>query len=215
MSTFKPRQSIVWLFQGDDLDPIVDRIQNVETVAVNAATYRPGDEIAVTNAAGDYDGFMDEAKARAIQVEIHALGRKQYQALRNEHPVRMVEDPNDPEKKVVHADDVRWGFNYDTFGDALLLAWGDRGQGEDGQPLGEGALSVFRVFSQTEGVAPDVSTRALLEQWLDLLSDTEFSALYSRAVQLNEGNLPDPKVRFSSLLDQTSDGTLESPERLA
>lgn len=222
MSDLKPRRTTVVLFQGDDLDPIAQRLADVQRLAASSAR-RIGDPEVVGAASKSYDEFMDEATVRAVKVDLEAAPRKRYRALRNKHPVRMIPaDPVDgtgggsaggqgPAKMVPHEDDEPWGFNFETFGDAVLL----------GDPTvevtpGDGGVppAIVRVYSETDGVAPDCSTPDKLEAFLDGLADTEFSKLFSEAVMLNQGSLPDPKVRLSSLLDLTSGETSESPARL-
>lgn len=47
--------------------------------------------------------------------------------------------------------------------------------------------------------------------WLDDLSDAHFSQLYSAAVQMNQGQSPDPKASMSSRLGRTLDETSTPP----
>lgn len=211
MTDFKPRQTVVTLFQGDDLDPFAQKLKDVERVAAHSVTQRIGDTEPLQNASGDFDAFMDDATLRAIKVRLQALPRKQFRALRNHHPARMVQNPEDPAKLVLHEDDEAWGFNFETFPDALLLGdrWDDGSGNEVVIPP-----SIVEVFSEAKDVAPDTSTPALMQAFVDALSDTEFSHIVSRTLGLNEGDLPDPKVRLSTLLDRTSDEISESPQRL-
>ena len=60
----------------------------------------------------------------------------------------------------------------------------------------------------------DFATDRDVEEFVDSLSDADFSALYSDAYQLNEEQQRDPKVSLSSRLGQTSDETSPPPTRL-
>lgn len=196
MSTaLTPRTTVVPLFQGDDYDAIADRLQAVERIARAAAPRRMAEESSVSEASREYDEYVEAALGRALMVRLVALGRKDYRALRNEHPPRMIPDPEGQDRLVPHDEDTAWGFNYLTFGDALL------------------PKSIAEITCNTPGIAPDASTPASIETFLDGLSDGDFSRLYSAAITLNEGGGPDPKARLSTLLGPTSAETSESPAR--
>lgn len=87
-----------------------------------------------------------------------------------------------------HEGDASWGFNYETLADDLV------------------PLSV-----QIDGQFKDARER---DDFLDELSDADFSALYSAAVRLNQTQGPDPKASVSSRLGLTGDATSERPTRL-
>lgn len=183
--TIKPNTTVVTLLQGDDLDPIVDRARSVER-EVQQQIRRVGDsEPDVPPAVRDFDEFMDEANERAVKVRMTQLQpRSKYKTLRNEHPPRMVDGENGPTE---HPQDAPWGFNRETFGEALV-------------PL---CVDLDQFDSETAR-----------QEFLDNLSDGWFTKLYSAAVSLNQGAGPDTKVRLSSSLAQTSDETSDSPARL-
>jgi hypothetical protein len=148
------------------------------------APRRLGDDTSVQEATRAYDDFVEEALTRAVKVTIGALPRKQWRDLVIANPPR--ED---------NEGDQARGFNRETMGDAVVYY----------VDAMKGARTVVKVDPEPdEGIAA----------FLDSLSDGDFSKLYSAAVQLNEGAGPDPKVRLSSRLAQTSDETSESPARL-
>lgn len=84
--------------------------------------------------------------------------------------------------------DAAWGFNYETMCDDLVPA---------------SVVLGVQFMSTTDR-----------DDFLDSLSDADFSSLYSEAVRLNQGAGPDPKVRVSSQLARTGDETSEEPTRL-
>lgn len=211
MSTpLKTRTTMVVLFQGDDLDPITDRALEVQKVAQSTAPRRLGDaDTPLADATRSFDDFMEDANGRAVKVGLGALPRKAYGSLRNEHPPRMVQTPEGGQD--VHADDGH-GFNLDTFGDELV-------------PLCIQAY--WKVFDEqvqaavVAGEDPPSTTAvrfesdAAVSEFLDSLSDGDWSKVYSAAWMLNQSPGPDPKVRLSSHLAPTSDETSTSPARLA
>lgn len=107
MSTvLAPRTATVLLFQGDDLAKI-DELRK-------AAEAEQGDGprlMGELSAAQAHDEFVKEAEARAVRVELKALGRKQWRSLVAAHPPRK---GNEGDKSL--------GVNDETFGDALVLA---------------------------------------------------------------------------------------------
>lgn len=193
--TKKPRTTTVLLFQGDDLDPIEERRQAFQralaTKARGGENLRFGDDDdPVTEAAREYDDFMDGAVERAAKVRLQALPRSTFRAMVAEHPPRedVTKEDQDGETVVVEsfAEDHRYGFNVETLADALVPP------------------SVI--------VEDQFADEAERDGFLDDLSDAEFSKVYSAAILLNQGGGPDPKVRLSSLLDRMSDETSDSPD---
>lgn len=182
----KRRTTTVLLFQGDDLDPISESARDAERAVKTAPPSRLGDaEGPAHESLKAFDDLMDEATDRALKVRLTALPRKAYRDLLHKHPVRMVQS-EDGER--VNDEDAGWGFNRETFGDDIVPACVDADQ-----------------FASAEQ----------RDEFLDALSDGDFTKLYSAAVTLNQSQGPDPKVRLSSHLAPTSDETSTSPERLA
>jgi hypothetical protein len=195
------RHETVILWHGDDYQPLADLVAAVETAAKMAVADGParlGDDSGIREATAAYDAFREEALTRATQVELQALprgGRNSdgsqrvtWRGLLAEHPPRKVFEPaeqGDP-REVDHPEDLI-GWNTETMPDPLVRASLVPGQFESDEKR---------------------------DQWLDGLSDPEFSRLYSAAVGLNMSGGPDPKARLSLLLDRTSTETSKSPERL-
>lgn len=84
--------------------------------------------------------------------------------------------------------DAGWGFNYETLCDDLVPA----------------SVLTGDQFHNERAV----------QDFLDELSDADFSKLYSAAHELNQAQGPDPKVRLSSRLALTGDETSPQPTRL-
>lgn len=190
------RTTVVTLLQGNDYDAVVDLKSDIERAARTGMTRRVGDADPMTETVEAFDGFMDAAAERAMKVGLTALHRKEYRKLRNEHPPRMIDGPEGP---TTHPEDFANGFNEETFGDVIVAA----------------CMVEFATKSENPDEIPTFGDRPAAEAFLDELSDGDFSQLYSAAVSLNQGVGPDPKVRLSSLLAPTSDGTSASPGRLA
>jgi len=185
------RHETVILWHGDDYQPLADLLKDVETAATTAVMDGParlGDDPGTKSASAAYDAFREEALERATRVEMRALGRKAWRSLLGEHSPRKISEKAEDgtEHEVMHPDD-QIGWNAETLPEPLVKA-----------------CLVPDQFESAE-------TR---DEWLDGLSDPEFSRLYSAAVGLNISGGPDPKARLSSLLDLTSTETSKSPERL-
>lgn len=184
-TTLNRRTTTVILFQGDDLDPIADRLVAVQRAAATSSPRRLSEEDPTSVSVHDYDAFMDKAVERAVKINLVALPRKAYRDLLAEHPVRLV--PGEDGKQVPHEDDAPYGFNSETFGDSLVPACIADGQ---------------------------FDSDAERDAFVDDLSDGDFSKLYSAAIDLNRSLGPNPKARLSSHLEPTSEETSASPERL-
>jgi hypothetical protein len=110
MPELKPRTTTVILFQGDDLDPLAERLEAVPRAASGIATARMGD-VTPDDAARAYNDFMEGAEERAAKITLKALGRKAWRDLVVAHPPAEGDDYHQ-----------RRGFNVDTLGDDLVPA---------------------------------------------------------------------------------------------
>lgn len=188
-TTIKPRSAQVVIYQGDDLQQIAELRQDADVkqrIADEAArntNRRAGDDetpVADAQAARDaYDAFVDEAAERAVVVELHALGRKQFQSLMLAHPPRKV--PDDEGKQVTHDDDAPYEVNVETFAEPFLSFIDPK----DGR----------RTIA-----SPEFATQDECVAWLDDLSEGDFDKLFATAYLLNRMPGADPKAsRFSSV----------------
>lgn len=84
--------------------------------------------------------------------------------------------------------DASWGFNEEGMADDLV------------------PLSVL--------TGDEFRNQQDVDDFLDDLSDADYSALYSAAVRLNQAQGPDPKVSLSSRLALTGDETSQQPTKL-
>lgn len=175
MTALKPRTTTVVLFQGDDLDPLNERLSAVVQAAPSAR--RIGDSDALADAQRAYDEFADEALDRAARITLQAMGHRKWRDLLLANPPREGDE-----------DDEAAGFNVEEFGYTVVPA----------------SIAPGQFDSDRER-----------DDFLDSLSDGDFSKLYSAAMGLNQNMGPDPKARLSSPPAQTSGETSESPARLA
>lgn len=188
MTALTPRTTTVVLFQGDDLDPLVEKAQAVEKAARDLTPRRLGDgptedaNSPVSVAAESFNEFMDAANERAVKVTLTALRRKAFRALLNEHPPRTVQGDEVPE---THPDDIDAGFNTETFGDALVPAC----------------------------MSEEFGTLEQRVEFVDNISDGDFAKLYNAALSLNKALGPDPKARISWPIEPISGGISTSPAR--
>lgn len=175
------RTETVALFLNEDLARIAE-LAEVASSAINSAGPRAMSEgDPVTDAAREYDEFVTEATDRARKVTLQALQRKQWRSLRAAHPVRMEtvkekgEDGADVVSERPNTEDEALGFDVDAMADSLVPA----------------------------SIAPNqFDTPADRDQFLEDLSDPDFSRLYSAAVRLNTLGSSVPKANLSSRLAQ-------------
>lgn len=118
MTHLKPRSATIVIYQGDDLDRLGDLKREADVAGRLSAAggARLGDVPAAREA---YEAFVDDAADRAVEVEIHALGRLRFTELMRTHPPRDV-DVDGQDGKQPHPDDTDWDVNVETFPDALL-----------------------------------------------------------------------------------------------
>lgn len=130
MTGIKPRSARVTIYQGDDLAELAvldQRVSRAEA-AVRLAEQRAKAPTVVTlDDIGDFadvegarerhaeavaarDEFAEGAETRGVVVVLHALPRKAWRALTNEHPAR---DDVDTDKRV--------GVNEETLAEELVL----------------------------------------------------------------------------------------------
>lgn len=118
--TMNQRTYEVTLFQGDDLDRLAvlsaaaaklkPRAPNALSTGTEDGQYAAAAE-AYAAAAQEHDGFLAEAKTRAVTVEMKPMPRKAYQELQVGHPPR---DDDDGDAVI--------GVNASTFAEPLLMA---------------------------------------------------------------------------------------------
>lgn len=194
--SLEPETYPVVLFQGGDLARIDELMADVANAIAMAEQGGPktldetDDEAA--KAAKRHDKFVAEATKRAVTVQCQVLNRRRWRSLLAEHPPRKkVEKVKDEdtgettEEEVTEPDDRVYGFNTETMADDLVPA----------------------------AIAPgQFDTPADRDEFLDGLSDRQFSKLYSAAVKHNWGGLPDPKADLSSRVRRLSAATSTSPD---
>lgn len=182
----RPTLDVV-LFDGADIGKIEGLLLAVKRAAASTASRRLGDIGELDAATQEYDEAVAEAVPRGVTLKIEALPRRRWRELVAEHPPRP--DVKDEGGEVVESypDDHALGFNFDSMADDLVRACIAEGQ---------------------------FDSRGERDEFLDDLSDGNFSRLYSAAIRLNQDGGPDPKVRLSSASARTSAETSESPARL-
>lgn len=174
-TTLKPRTIDVLLMQGDDLAAQEKMLAELQRHIAGTAPTRANAETTLAEATRKYDEFMDAAVERGITLTVTAIPRRRYRALVADHPPR-------PDNEA----DAEYGFNVDTFPDALV----------------------------PECIANEFPSIADRDALLDSLSDGQWNRVSSAAVAVNQGDILDPKARLSSAPASTSDETSESPDRL-
>lgn len=194
---YQTHVDVVDIFQGDDLVRIAELENAVNIASVQGAGNRrigsraPTDETkaAVLAAAREYDAFVAEAgEKRAYRVTVEALPRKDWRALRKQHPPRVAGDGVDE----VEADqDKTLGFNVDELSEELVPK---------------------AIVSVTRGGKPAFTGAGAMTKWLDRLSDGDFQKIASAAVRVNIDDSPAPKADLSSRLSRIFAETSKSPD---
>lgn len=118
MSTsFKPRTTVVTIYQGDDQERIDDLTRRIEA-AERELDRRKRNNTATTldeslenpnELREELQAVMDEAEPRAIKVRLRALARKRWHALVEQHKPREN-----------HEGDAAVGVNEETFAEPLV-----------------------------------------------------------------------------------------------
>ena len=129
-----------------------------------------------------FDEFVDEAAARATEIEVHHLGRRRFRSLRLAHPprTRQVERDGAVVTEPI-PEDAPYGFNIETFPMALLTYVDD-------------------VDTKVRTIVKPRKTPAKLSAWLDdELSEGQFDEIWTAAYRENTGGVgPDPRLlKFS------------------
>lgn len=125
-------------------------------------------------AAAALDAFVVEAKARARVVRMVALPRRKWRAMKDAHPVRMVETKTKDAEGVEttteapNASDEQYGFNIDSIADDLVAQ----------------------------------CASAVDADYIESLSEPDFETLYAAALRVNVGGFAPPKAEFSSQVDR-------------
>ena len=195
MGAIKPRQAVVLIYQGDDIDRLADLRNAIERAARgDALLKRMGDESgSLSEALHAYDAFLDEANERAVKITITALRGDAYRDLIAQHPPR--QPVKDESREVVEEwpGDEERGFNLDTVAEPLIFA----------------TLQRSAEVARANGEEPQEFDTGDVGE----LSNADFNRLFADIVGLNDGSGPDPKARLSSLLTQPSSETFASPAR--
>ncbi len=180
-----PTQWTVNLWQGDDLF----RIQEAEDAVAEAM---PTNALGQPLRLGDTSA-LTEAVARRDELQREAAPRA-IQATVQRLPRKLFRDlvkkhpPRDGDEE-----DKEYGFNQEELAEELLAYDKD------------GAKTL---------IAPTFKSRAFRQEFLDDLSDAQFTVLFGAAYAVNRGGVPDPKADMSSRVSQIYAETSRSPERL-
>lgn len=193
MSTIKPRTARVVIYQGDDLarlselDDAVTRAEDSLKRAERDKRTRlmhEGDPVeamrdAHQKAKAERDAFAAEAEPRGVTVVMHALLRKEWRALMNDH------GPRDGNSR-----DAVLGVNMDSLPDVLLPKVICRDE----------QCPVCRDMGQASTIGGDT------DGFLESLSDYDYyDRLFLQAFAVNRGSAPaDPTLRLGSAPSQTS-----------
>lgn len=186
----------VALFKPEDRRQMADLLEAITSAATEAGPKRVGDtddNSPVHLAVVAYDAFKAKALRRATNVGITALRKGVWRDLLGEHPPR--KDVLDPEGDPIETfdQDAAVGFNVDTIALPLVLLSIDRAQFD--APEEEPGQSLADLLA---------SVPSDLTEFVDDLSDPDFSRIYSEAVRVNTEAGPDPKWSASSWHELTS-----------
>ncbi|HET8614292.1 MAG TPA: hypothetical protein VFL94_02120 [Actinomycetales bacterium] len=185
----RPRTTKVLLFQGEDRQRFEELLAEVQREAA------PGPKRIADTAAADaveaYNAFIDEAQERAVTVLLRALGRTKWRAMVAEHtrPVK-VKRPVTEKREAP---------------DGAVVETSRFVEVEEDQLDEPGFAPVLVAASMLE---PGFDTAVERDEFLDALSDADFSRLYTAAWVLNQSSgVVDPKPLNVSDLTPSSDET--------
>ena len=163
MGILKPRTAKVLIYHGDDMEHLAELKRAVvraeaEAERASGGPLRLGDLVPTADEErAAYDAAVDEAAARAVEVELTALGSERWRTLLTEHPARVGEDGKPVE------DDAQFGVNTETFPKALLLFRDEKKRTITGPELSDEDL---REFIEDE-VAGDFEELWVTAYWLN------------------------------------------------
>mgnify|MGYP001608993195 CR=1 FL=1 len=180
-----PAQWTVNLWQGED----ILRIREAEDAVANAM---PTNSLGMPLRLGDTSS-VTEAVARRDELQREAKPRA-IQVTVERLPRKLFRDlvkkhpPRDGDEG-----DKEYGFNQEDLAEELLAY--DK----------EGKRTI---------VAPAFKSSASRQEFLDDLSDAQFTLLFEAAYEVNRGGVPDPKADMSLRVTQIYGETSKLPERL-
>lgn len=179
MTIIEPRTAIVPVYGGDYQDRL-RHLDNQIEAALEAEKGQPPrmlDEIPRSQELiQQYNELAQEAEKKATYVKLRALRRRtEWRPLADEHPPRTGDDVPESKRK----SDERLGVNEETFREALVpAAIVDLTRGEE-----------TRLWSDL--------TEAEREEFLDVIADADFEALFINAYGLVNSFSSSPKVHAS------------------
>jgi hypothetical protein len=193
----KPRSATKVLYQGDDMSRLAELDRAVKRAERQSSESAPrmGDsfEAAVTAAQREYDAFVDEAAARAVEVVVCSIGRRRFAELVDAYPPREIDsEPDDKGEthKVEHPDDNGYGVNTATFPRALLT---------------------FRDGDYVTLTEPKFGSQREVEDFIDdELAEGDYEELWVIAYMLNRGPSGDPLALRSAVSMSGSPSTDET-----
>lgn len=171
-------QRDVALYKPEDRRRLDELREDIQKAAATDTPKRLNDTDSPTRAAvAAHEEFKKKALRRATHVKITALRGRDWRELLAVHPPR--KDVLDDQGEVVEsfAQDAQVGFNVETIARPLVVASIDLDQ---------------------------FDTNVERDEFVDDLSDPDFSRIYSEAVRVNTEAGEDPKWSASSWLEQTS-----------
>jgi hypothetical protein len=125
---------------------------------------------------GEYEALKAEALEAGTTVNLAAVGRKTWRALKEKHPPRFGEDID---KEVADGDRLA-GVNTIAVEDDLVYE----------------SIRAWQV--ETSETDPRVSSRSAFDEWADTLSEGEWQVLVIKAWELANGARLDPKDHLPS-----------------
>lgn len=170
------RTTVVHLLTGDYPDRLDVAKRAAEAAARNDAPTTMLEADPYEELSAEYDALKAEAIEAGITVNLTAVGRKTWRALKEKHPPRSGEGVA---KEVADGDRLA-GVDTDGVEDDLVLE----------------SIKAWQVESgQTD---PRVSSRAAFDEWADTLSEGEWQVLVIKAWELANGARLDPKDHLPS-----------------
>lgn len=181
MTIIEPRTAVVPVYGGDYQDRLRHLDNQIEAALEAEKTGPPltGDEVLrSTTLIEEYNELAQEAEAEATYVKLRALRRRtEWRPLADAHPPRTSEEV--PESK--RRSDERLGVNETTFREVLVPAAIVELTNGDGT----------RQWSDLTQVERD--------EFLDIIADADFEALFINAYGLVNSFSSSPKVHVSPL----------------
>lgn len=170
------RTTVVHLLTGDYPDRLEAAVRSAQAASKDEAPRTALEADPYESLVAEYEALRAEALEAGTTINLAAVGRKTWRALKEKHPARVGDDVD----KEIADNDRLAGVNTDAVEDDLVFE----------------SIKAWQVESGEND--PRVSSRASFDEWADTLSEGEWQVLVMKSWELANGARLDPKDHLPS-----------------